>query len=60
MPHKLLEIWIYISEITQNQPNVHMLEREGTTQHLKTGEHFSFINSLHFLDPVADNPLSLY
>lgn len=46
--HKLLDIWIYISGITQDQPNVHMLEGEGTTRHFKTGEYFSFINSLHF------------
>lgn len=27
--YKLLENWIYISGITRDQPNVHMLEGEG-------------------------------
>lgn len=53
LPHipwflKLLRIWNYISGITRDQPNVHMLRRERTTRLFKTREYFSFINSLHF------------
>lgn len=45
---KLLRIWISISGITRDQPNVHMLQRERSTRLFKTREYFSFINSLHF------------